>query len=549
MPIQIIRADARHLPLRDNSVHCVVTSPPYWGLRKYAGEQEIIWDSGFGTRDSGKCEHEWATEVHDPQCHGDDGSGGNLEGGKATQAATRHLSALTGQCRLCGAWRGAFGLEPTIEMYVEHTVEILREIRRVLRPDGVCFWNIGDSYSGSGKGQNADGTWNANSGEKQKTNVGTTLAGLPTGNPKSQIENLKSKDLCLIPFRVALAAQADGWWVRSDIIWGKPNPMPESVSGWRWETHRVKRDSGLGARDSGRGKESQRMGTFPDRPQQDHNGKDFKPSTEWTECPGCEKCDRNGGLVLRQWSWRPTDAYEHILMLTKSEQYFCDAEAVREACSEYQVSRILAERSRGMVGLVSNKSADEISASGSSLLRTQKGCRDETGRNLRNVWTFATQPYKGAHFATFPEELVRRCIAAGTSERGCCPKCGAPWVRMVKRESLTAHDGDTASAYGKGSNPNRIALLRQAARERGAEYAAKSETLGWRASCYCPSPESRVASPAIVLDPFAGSGTVGEVAYKMGRSAVLIDLAYQDLQRERIPPMAFTERTALSGRT
>jgi DNA modification methylase len=360
-------------------------------------------------------------------------------------------------------------------MYVAHSIEILREVRRVLRPDGVCFWNIGDSYASVGKG----GPWDADRSRNTPKQSAPGYVYAEQANRQSAIGNLKSKDLCLIPQRVALAAQADGWWVRSDIIWAKPNPMPESVTD------------------------------------------------------------------------RPTDAYEHILMLTKSVRYFWDAEAVKELatepakrCGRNSLANVDRDPQHG------TKKQDAIA------LRCYVGFNDRydfkhpaLGRNLRNVWTFATQPYKGAHFATFPEELVRRCIAAGTSERGCCPQCGAPWVRMVKRESLTAHDGDTASAYGKGSNPNRIALLRQAARERGEEYAAKSETLGWRASCSCPSPELRVPSPAILLDPFAGSGTVGEVAYKMGRSAILIDLAYQELQRERIPPMIFAERTALSGRT
>ena len=136
---------------------------------------------------------------------------------------------------------------------------------------------------------------------------------------------------------------------------------------------------------------------------------------------------------------------------------------------------------------------------------------------------------------TFPEELVRRCIAAGTSERGCCPECGAPWVRMVER----THEGKTIKtpkldAAGVGPGLPRL----------GPSIRDESKTLGWRASCRCPNPESRVPSPAVVLDPFAGSGTVGEVAYKMGRSAVLIDLAYQELQRDRIPPMAFAQAIA-----
>jgi hypothetical protein len=437
-------------------------------------------------------------------------------------------------------------------MYVEHSIEILREIRRVLRADGVCFWNIGDCYQAGNRGASveSDARRGDQGGSFQPGNKGAKYI-RSSPNRLTQVD-LKPKDLCLIPARVALAAQADGWWVRSDIIWAKPNPMPESVSGWRWERHRVKGDSGLGARDLGRGKETQRMGTFPDRPQQDHNGKDFKPSTEWTECPGCERCEANGGLVLRQGSWRPTDAYEHILMLTKSENYFCDAEAVRESLAESTLADKRNATGRHTQGS-ETYGVDPTSPDCPSWYRSKTFVNPESGRNLRNVWTFATQPYKGAHFATFPEELVRRCIAAGTSERGCCPECGAPWVRVVER----THEGKTIKtpkldAAGVGPGLPRL----------GPSIKDESKTLGWRPTCHCIGHYARDSGwcaqprtaaswmaladsiapefkpvPCVVLDPFAGSGTVGEVAYKMGRSAILIDLAYQDLQRERIPPM------------
>ena len=147
----LLKADARHIPLRDETVQCVVTSPPYWGLRDYGVE-------------------------------------------------------------------GQLGLEPTPELYIEHMVEVFREVRRVLRPDGVLFLNLGDSYAGSGGG---DGSG------KQLTNKGSRAEELehwpvPGG--------LKPKDLIGIPWRVALALQADGWWLRSDIIFFKSNPMPESVT-------------------------------------------------------------------------------------------------------------------------------------------------------------------------------------------------------------------------------------------------------------------------------------------------------------------------------
>jgi len=162
--------DFRENDLPDECVQMVVTSPPYWGLRKYSGEQEI------------------------------------------------------------SDWGCAYGLEKTPELYVQHTIEILREIRRVLRKDGVVFWNIGDSYFAKPKSN-----YNGKSPGLQSKNYGTGETELGYSHSGEKFKSLmeqgyKNKDLCLIPFRVALAAQEDGWWVRSDIIWSKPNPMPESVT-------------------------------------------------------------------------------------------------------------------------------------------------------------------------------------------------------------------------------------------------------------------------------------------------------------------------------
>jgi len=156
MGIEIRCGSSLHMDIPDNSVQCVVTSPPYWGLRKYDGNQD---------------------------------SGGFV-----------------------------FGLEPAPELYVEHTILFLREIRRVLKDDGVVFWNVGDSYNSGGGYISVNGFGLRDNRPREPNYRETITSG-----------GLKPKDLCLIPFRVALAAQADGWWVRSDIIWAKPNPMPESV--------------------------------------------------------------------------------------------------------------------------------------------------------------------------------------------------------------------------------------------------------------------------------------------------------------------------------
>jgi DNA modification methylase len=205
--------------LPEECAQMVCTSPPYWGLRKYAGEQDIVWGDNH-------CEHEWGKELIATGTTRWDYF--KKDDGTLMKSSYQESKACSqGQfCSLCSAWRGAYGLEPTPEMYVAHTIEILRSIRRVLKPSGVVFWNTGDSYYASG---GAGGDYNK----------GGLKEGQPKykqGNGKSSL-NLKPKDLCLIPFRVAIAAQEDGWWCRSVIIWSKSNPMPESVKDRPTESH------------------------------------------------------------------------------------------------------------------------------------------------------------------------------------------------------------------------------------------------------------------------------------------------------------------------
>ncbi len=195
----LLRSDARHIPLKDRTVQCVVTSPPYWGLRDY-GLLPSVW----GGDDD--CEHEWidATYVRNND-----------------QTAGEKQPIQVAFCSVCNAWLGTFGLEPSPEQYVENLVGIFREVRRVLRDDGTLWLNIGDSYAtGAGQGQVPGGggqgaRWKRETGHWQPNRL--------------KIRGLKPKDLIGIPWRVAFALQADGWWLRSDIIWHKPNPMPESV--------------------------------------------------------------------------------------------------------------------------------------------------------------------------------------------------------------------------------------------------------------------------------------------------------------------------------
>lgn len=432
----IVRADARRIPLPDESVQCVVTSPPYWGLRKYKGDQELIWLAWSQVPQiiTDACAHEWTEENISAKSNWETFIKTDGSAMKRKESIEESSRFSRGTCARCGSWRGGFGLEPTVEMYVAHTVEILREIRRVLRRDGVVFWNIGDSYQSGNRGTydknrviNAD---SLQSGFENQDDIRMAPNRLPQ-------DGLKPKDLCLIPARVALAAQADSWWVRSLIIWSKPNPMPESVTD------------------------------------------------------------------------RPTDAYEHILMLTKSERYFWDAEAVKEPAVCDGIER-----------------ADYKARETDDLIKKDFLSRDHvypSRRNLRNVWTFPTQAYSGAHFATFPEEIPRRAILAATSARGACIRCGAPWRRITEPSPEYARilEANESKPYDK---PEGVREFSGPTPSVCAEY----ETVGWQPTCECEKETGRLPEtrPCLILDPFGGSGTTGRVAIELNRRAVLLDLAY-----------------------
>lgn len=249
----LIRGDARFLPLVDACVDCVITSPPYFGLRDYGHPQQI-------------------------------------------------------------------GLEPEIDGYVDKIVDVFRELWRVLKDNGTVWLNLGDSY--------------ANSSDRRTPK---------TKPPRKIPDGLKPKDLIGVPWRVALALQADGWYLRADIIWSKPNPMPESVTD------------------------------------------------------------------------RPTKAHEYLFLLAKNERYFYDADAIREPLSNYYLDEIEDDRKyvRPSIENFNKQARYENGTVAASSRADRLGFVNPAGRNKRSVWTITTQPYRGAHFATIPEQLVEPCILAG----------------------------------------------------------------------------------------------------------------------------------------
>lgn len=227
--VELLEGDARAVlaTFPADSVHCVVTSPPYWGLRTY-GTGALVWGGDPA------CAHAWDAEPILLQA----GKGGNWQqaengdglrtgrpqtrfrGDVEAARAAPYVPGARATCTRCGAWLGELGHEATPEEYVAHLVEVFRSIRRVLRHDGVVWLNLGDSYA-------HDGGRGGNVGTRSTINGAAKRAGvMPRGR---RTGGLRVKNLALVPFRAALALQADGWYVRTDVIWEKSNPLPESV--------------------------------------------------------------------------------------------------------------------------------------------------------------------------------------------------------------------------------------------------------------------------------------------------------------------------------
>lgn len=335
---------------------------------------------------------------------------------------------------------GQLGLEPTPEEYVASLVTIFAEVKRVLRDDGTLWLVLGDTYNSSPSNQ-------------QYKNVGGGIHGSECilGRLERNIPGLKPKDLVGIPWRVAFALQADGWYLRSDIIWAKPNPMPESVTD------------------------------------------------------------------------RPTSAHEHIFLLAKSQRYYYDADAVREEHLEVSLKRI-------EYGLKHTHPAD-IGVGIPPVDTDRMGERfcNPAGRNKRNVWTVATQPYPEAHFAVFPPALIEPCVLAGSAGRA-CEVCGAPWERVVEREKSPQVDPSEIDRYGTGEAGVH--------RKVGGQYQKwldenPSQTTGFQPTCTC---DNEGTGQSIVLDPFLGSGTTAEVALKHRREFIGIELnpEYVELAEKRL---------------
>jgi len=534
--------------------HCVVTSPPYYGLRKYDGGEEI-WDGGLN------CEHEWEIEAP-PRRSRKIGDIVNLNSKEVTNRGNLGIELTpTSFCSKCAAWKGQLGAEPTPELYIQHLVQVMREVRRVLRPDGVFWVNIGDSWAG-GKGQSGSRGADFQEGRHERSeslNRGYQTLG---GQKETRVldnrqmlrnSNIKPLDMVLIPSLLALALREDGWYVRSQVVWQKNNPMPESTNGWRWERHKVPQCPNCKSYSSIRNricrvcgwkKSANRGETEAWRTEtgQQEYGEDggFKSDSFMVDCPGCPKCEENDGYVLRKGSWRPTDSYELILMLTKTNNYYCDKYAVVEPITSSTKKRVKS-------GLHQRHPSDVVGKQ-PPIITDVMGQRfgPDGGRNLRSVWNFPTTPGKFNHYAAFPPRLPEICIKASTSEKGCCPKCGAPWARVIEQDHPIGAWGNHSKddEMGQHQTESRVDAQRLFPNDKKAQqdyvnhvhdhHTGNSTcTVDWRPTCSCD-----IGDPVScrVLDPFSGAGTTSLAAERLGVDSIGIDTSakYINISRDRL---------------
>lgn len=406
----ILAGDCRQtLPtLPGASVHCCVTSPPYFGLRSYL-----------------------------PEGHAD----------KALE----------------------LGSEQTLGQYIANLVAVFREVRRALRADGTLWLNMGDSYNGSGKGGNPGNSPHV----KQRTNTGS----LSVRNSRSNIDSLKPKDLCGVPWRVAFALQADGWWLRSDIVWSKTSAMPESVT---------------------------------DRPTRAHEYLFLlAPSPRYFY----------DAQAIAEPAINAPDSIQNDFARSTGKMIGLQMPNGKQPSHR-------PDRAPTGIKFGGNK------CPGGEAHRTYSGNEYEATatRDKRSVWTIASAGYDGAHFATFPPALVEPCVRAGTSAYGVCPACNAPWRRLTTKAFNAQPDIRDADKLRRGSGKGLDASNGMALMPRGTVTVTDR---GWEPTCTC---ERHDVVPATVLDPFAGSGTTGAVARSLGRRFIGCELnpEYITLAMKRI---------------
>lgn len=559
MSVPILVGDVREClsTMADQSVHCVVTSPPYFGLRAY-GTVPQVWG---GERD---CSHAFQDSKI---------------------------------CPACGAWKGEHGLEPSLTLWIANEVTIWREIRRVLRKDGVAWLNIGDSYAGGGRGgppspaSTLKGNGHVGGGPKIKAlpsiERGSTLpagmhekaraAGAIDRAWQPAPPELKGKQRMMLPARLAIALQDDGWWIRDEIIWAKPNPMPSSVTDRTTPAHEMVYMLTRSARYF-------YDGTAIAEPFAASSIVRLSQKTVMDQTGGAKQAEFDergfnelGGSrtpseivktlsarVRKPAGWQQDKAAHSLLDHASPRDHDGVGKFGNETPRSLRNSFARPAKDAGGVtgakpqhreGRLPINYGAEVHRSGNKerKLGDDRGRPDShiggsipwagTQRNKRSVWSIPTEPFPEAHFATFPTALVEPCILAATSARGVCPDCGAQWRRV---EASTKETLGWYPSCRCGDPPALPVYPKPPTIPNGTHPEVRDQVLArWQRKCLAVDRRTSAVlaplaalkvSPAVVLDPFLGSGTTALVAHRLCRHAVGIELNpdFAAMARKRI---------------
>lgn len=383
---------------------------------------------------------------------------------------------------------GQLGLESTPEEFVNKMVQIFDEVKRVLRNDGTLWLNLGDSYAGGGNNRGN----NSPISDKQKSNKGSTgQCSKHQKNINCKAIGLKPKDLVGIPWMVAFALRSAGWYLRQDIIWSKPNPMPESVKDRCTKSHEyifLLSKSNKYYYDYESIKVPLAEGSY------ERKLRGVSDTNKYANgAPG------SSAQSLSQ----PRDNIKKVIVGGKKHKNLLD---------KGQLTHSFHTR---------NENNKEWQSK-------------DLKANKKSVWDVPTKGYKDAHFATFPEKLIIDCIKAGSSEYGCCSNCKTPYIRIIEKKLVPTKK---ASYNSKVDERDLIADKLDQGSNRMKDghkpgWAYESKTLKWIPNCNC----NASIEPCIILDPFMGSGTTAVVARKLNRNYVGIEInpKYIEISENRL---------------
>ena len=545
------------------SIDCIVTSPPYWGLRDYGEEANAIWGG------NPNCEHEF--EIKEKQKRGlteppepNNSKRTKLENLDEEGRGKKEIKYKSGFCKKCGAWQGQLGLEPTLNLFIEHLLQITAELKRVLKKTGVMFWNHGDCYGGS----------NCGYGQKQGQGSGiqnvATQKYFATSKMKPLMTQLTPKCLAMQNYRLILRMiDEQGWILRNTIIWHKPNHMPSSVkdrftnayepvfmltkSKKYWfdldavrvpysESGKQRRKyvlSKFGSNPNnpmGKLSKGLRGGCEPIfLPEEPHPigknpGDVWKPYAvqervkEWVEYRNLPEINEIKNY-LNEWRKKRGLTIKEIeeKLNSQAPHHWFNGEVYPSKEDWIKLKEILA---------FDDKYDEQMTQ---TFLKPAEKQNHPLGKNPGDIWTIPTQSFPESHFAVYPEKLIEPMIKAGCPQ-WICKKCGKARKRIVegkKQNSFNIRVRDVQKGRIKSSD--RKASDFEIKKYNEKQYGGIGRlTVGWT-DCSCKV-EGNKWKAGIVLDPFMGSGTTALVAKKLGRNFIGIDInpKYCEMARKRV---------------